>query len=208
MKEEQEYIQDLAEIRSIMERTTKFKLLSGWAGILAGIFALTGAGIAHPYYEMVKPDQQGLLGSEGSIPASFLKIILIALVVLALSASTAIYFSFKKARQRGEKLWNATTKRLLVYMGVPLVAGGLLILIFIAKGLFGFLAPISLIFYGLSLYNASKLSHDAIKILGLVQISLGLIGAYCVEHGWLFWSLGFGVAHILYGIFLQYKYER
>ena len=47
MKEQQDYIQDIAEIRSMMERSSKFLSLSGWAGILAGLIALGGVAVAH-----------------------------------------------------------------------------------------------------------------------------------------------------------------
>ncbi|MFU8859295.1 MAG: hypothetical protein ACNA8K_02625 [Cyclonatronaceae bacterium] len=36
MKQQQDYIREIAEIRSMMERSVKFLSLSGWAGILAG----------------------------------------------------------------------------------------------------------------------------------------------------------------------------
>ncbi len=40
------YSDDLAHIRSMMERSSRFLSLSGWAGILPGIFALAGLSIA------------------------------------------------------------------------------------------------------------------------------------------------------------------
>ncbi|MGK7368670.1 MAG: hypothetical protein ACNS64_00540, partial [Candidatus Halalkalibacterium sp. M3_1C_030] len=49
MKEERDLSRDIAEIRSMMERSTKFMSLSGWAGIMAGIYALVGVWIAHTY---------------------------------------------------------------------------------------------------------------------------------------------------------------
>ena len=42
MRKEKNYIQDIAEIRSMMERSSKFLSLSGWAGAMAGIYALIG----------------------------------------------------------------------------------------------------------------------------------------------------------------------
>ena len=47
MKEIQEYEKDIASIRTIMERSAKFISLSGLSGVLAGIYALTGATIAY-----------------------------------------------------------------------------------------------------------------------------------------------------------------
>src|SRR5690349_5388540 len=46
MKNEQDYIQDIAEIRSMMERSSRFLSLSGWAGVMAGLYALAGAYVA------------------------------------------------------------------------------------------------------------------------------------------------------------------
>jgi hypothetical protein len=91
---------------------------------------------------------------------------------------------------------------------VPLAAGGLLILILLFKGLIGLITPFTLLFYGLALYNSSKFTYNEVGSLGLIQIGLGLVSAYFVELGLLFWTLGFGVANIIYGIYLHYRYER
>jgi hypothetical protein len=93
-------------------------------------------------------------------------------------------------------------------MAVPLIVGGLLILVMISRGLVGLVAPMSLIFYGLALYNASQFTYEEVRSLGLIQIVLGLLGAYFVSYGLLFWAIGLGVAHIVYGIYMHYRYER
>ncbi|MCK7509005.1 MAG: hypothetical protein MZV70_36550 [Desulfobacterales bacterium] len=93
-------------------------------------------------------------------------------------------------------------------MSVPLVAGGLLILVLISKGLIGLIAACTLLFYGLALYNASQNTYAEVKTLGLIEIGLGLISSYFVEYGLLIWALGFGIVHIIYGIYMYYKYER
>jgi hypothetical protein len=78
----------------------------------------------------------------------------------------------------------------------------------ISRGLVGLVAPMSLIFYGLALYNASQFTYEEVRSLGLIQIVLGLLGAYFVSYGLLFWAIGLGVAHIVYGIYMHYRYER
>jgi len=208
MKEEKDYIRDIADIRSMMERSSKFLSLSGWAGILAGIYALSGAFIAYNFLDF-NPDQiiSDTLNS-GSSSSSLLKVILLALLILILAISTASFLSYRKANKRGEKIWNPTTRRLLVNMAVPLVTGGLLILVLISKGLIGLVAPSTLLFYGLAIYSASKFTYDEVKILGFIEIGLGLISAYFVEYGLLIWALGFGVVHIIYGIYMYYRYEK
>ncbi len=45
MKEEKDYIRDITEIRSMMERSSKFRLLSGWAGITALVSKVMEYGI-------------------------------------------------------------------------------------------------------------------------------------------------------------------
>jgi hypothetical protein len=204
MKEEQDYIRDIAQIRAIMERSSKFLSLAGWAGIMAGLYALAGAYIAYEILEF-NPDR---LIYDLPQSSSLQKVIGLAIIILLLAIGTAILLSYNKATKRGEKLWNAIVKRLVINMAVPLVVGGLLILILISKGLIGLIAPFTLLFYGLALYNAGRFTYELIKSLGLIQISLGLLSAYYIEYGLLYWALGFGVAHILYGIYMHYRYER
>lgn len=208
MKENKDYIRDIAEMRSMMERSSKFLSLSGLAGVMAGIYALIGAYIAYKIFYF-NPDEivYNTIRS-GSVSSSLLQVILLAVLILVLALGTAIFLSYKKASKRGEKLWNPTAKRLMINMSVPLVVGGLLILILISKGLIGLIAPFTLIFYGLALYNASKFTYEEVRSLGLIEIALGLVSAYFVGYGLLFWALGFGVVHIIYGIYMHYRYER
>jgi hypothetical protein len=207
MKAEQDYIRDIAEIRSMMERSSKFLSLSGWAGIMAGIYALAGAWIAYKTFYF-KPDEIYYGLNSGTVSFSLMKVVLLGVIILVLAIGTAIFLSYKKASKRGEKLWNAGTKHLLSSMAVPLIAGGLLILILIAKGLIGLIAPFTLIFYGLALFSASQFTYKEVKSLGLIEIALGLISAYYIGYGLLFWAVGFGAVHIIYGIYMHYRYEK
>jgi hypothetical protein len=205
MNEKPDYARDITEIRSMMERSTKFLSLSGLAGVMAGIYALAGAYVAYQVLDF-NPGDHHTTGNEAD--GSLWKIVAVAVAVLVLALGTAIYLSKKKAVKSGEKFYNATARRVISAMLVPLVAGGLLMLALFTKGLTGLLAPCSLIFYGLALYNTSKFTYDEVKTLGLIEIALGLISAYYVGFGLLCWALGFGVVHIIYGIYLHYKYER
>lgn len=208
MKQEKDYSRDLAEIRSMMERSSKFLSLSGWAGIMAGIYALAGAYIAYAVFGFNPAEITDSTIVAGSLSSGLQKIFFLAILILILTLSTAIFLSNNKAKKRGEKLWNPTAKLLLVNMAVPLIVGGLLILILISKGLIGLVAPFTLLFYGLAIYNASKFTYDDFKILGLIEMGLGLGSSYFIRHGLFFWALGFGVVHIMYGIYMHYKYER
>lgn len=208
MKDTQkDYARDLAEIRSMMERSSKFLSLSGWEGVLAGLYALAGAYIAHSVYGFAPSepfyDYLALRGSGGA-----LMVIGIAGLVLIMALSTALFFASRKAAKQGEKAWNPTSRRLLASMAVPLVSGGLVVMLLVREGLLGLVAPLMLIFYGLSLYNASRYTIAEVKVLGFVQIALGLINLMMLGYGLLFWAIGFGLMHIVYGIFMHIRYER
>lgn len=204
MEKERDYIQDITEIRSMMERSSKFLSLSGLAGVMAGIYALTGAYIAYSVFNF---NPQEIIYS--SVDASSLSmVIFIAVAVLILAISTAIFLSWKKANRRDENVWSATSRRMVANMIVPLAAGGIFILVLFSKGLLGLIAPSTLLFYGLALYNASKFTFDDLKFLGGVQIMLGLLGTWFIEYSLLLWAIGFGVVHIVYGIYMHLRYER
>ena len=93
-------------------------------------------------------------------------------------------------------------------MAIPLATGGIFCLIMVVQGYTGMVAPATLVFYGLALVNASKYTFEHIKYLGLVQISLGLLAAVFINHGLLFWALGFGVVHITYDTIAYFTFEK
>lgn len=203
MKEERDYLQDLEEIRSMMERSSKFLSLSGWAGVMAGFYALAGAWIAYDRYSFA-PDRLAY----DTLPPELPQVMMVALLVLILALGTAIGLSYRKAEREGESVWNAASRRLLASMAVPLVAGGLLLLLLLSNGLIGLMAPLSLLFYGIALYNAGNITYKEIKYLGLIQIVLGLAGTWFIAYSLLLWAIGFGAVHIIYGIAIHYRYER
>ena len=208
MKTEQEYIKDLTEIRSMMERSSKFLTLTGWPGIMAGVYALVGAYIG---YRLFYTDADGAVFNTfilQDISANVWNIFLLGLLILALAVGTAVYIPYHKAKHTGEKLWNAAARRMVYNMAIPLITGGIFILIIFFKGLLALVAPLTLIFYGLALLNASKYTYDEVKLLGMTQIGLGLIATYFIGYGLLFWALGFGVVHIIYGIYMHLNYEK
>jgi hypothetical protein len=206
--EKEDYVSDIAAIRSMMERSSRFLSLAGWAGIMAGIYAIVGAYIAY-FMLGFNPVTISYESADKIAPYFNLNTVMVlAITILIMSIGTAAILSGKRANSKGEKIRSATTRRLLINLTIPLFVGGLLILILISKGLIGLLAPFTLIFYGLAQYNASKFTFEEMRTLGLIEIVLGLAGTYFIEYGILLWALGFGVVHIVFGIYLHYKYEK
>jgi hypothetical protein len=207
MKEIKEYEKDLASIRMMMERSVKFISLSGLAGVLAGIYALLGAAAAYliAHYP-ISPFQYRIYSVRES--DVMLKLLGVALVVLLASAITGVYLSNRKARKHGVHLWNTATKQVFFNLAIPLFSGGAFILVMLATGHYGLAAPACLIFYGLALIQGSNNLFEEIRYLGYCEIILGLISAALPGYGLIFWALGFGVLHIVYGLIMYNKYDR
>ena len=93
-------------------------------------------------------------------------------------------------------------------MCIPLGAGGIFCIALINHHLSILLSAAMLLFYGLALFNSSKFTMPEIRVLGLLQIILGLIACFLPGYGLILWSLGFGVLHIIYGAILWNKYDR
>lgn len=204
MENREKYLEDLHEIRKIMHQSSRFISLSGISGILAGIYALIGAWLA---YQTIYEGQDYLAYRKANLTTqNLIALFSIALAVIVLSILSGIYFTTRKARKENQKLWDIQSKRLIVNMLIPLATGGILCLIFIAKGFIGIVAPLTLIFYGLALVNASKYTLNEIRGLGLIEIVLGLMAAYFIGYGLLFWAIGFGLLHIVYGIFMHLRH--
>lgn len=196
------YLKDIQDIKKMMDRSSQFLSLSGLSGVMAGIYALAGAFAAKQVYDTNSGDY---ITFESY---SFKMILLIAAAVLVLSVTTAIILTFRKAKSDGESIWNSASKRLLVNFLIPLCTGGIFAVLLIKNQYYGLIAPITLIFYGLSLINASKYTVRDVRYLGLTIIILGLCSTAYMGYGLEFWALGFGVCHIIYGAMMHFKYDR
>lgn len=208
--EAKDYLQDIQDIKNMMSKSSQFLSLSGLSGIMAGIYALIGAYFANSLlssyneteYEMSRvayhPTEEELTRN----------LFIIALIVILLSILSGLILSAKKAKKQGEHLWNETSKRLIINFGIPLVTGGIFALLLLEKELYGIIAPITLLFYGLGCVNASKHTFRDVRYLGITLILIGLIATYFEGYGLVFWALGFGVCHIIYGSMMYFKYDR
>ncbi len=205
--EEKDIHSELASIRSLMERSSRFLSLSGLSGVMAGIYALIGAFIG---YGIVKEKYISLTISDSYLdnPLIYHQLLLIAGIILLLSILTCLILSIREAKKKGENYWNPVSKRLIISTAIPLFTGGLLIIILFLKAEYSLIASACLIFYGLSLISASQYTFSDVKWLGFCQITLGLLAALSPESGLILWAFGFGVLHIIYGTVMHFKYNR
>ena len=203
--------EDLQAIRDIMERSSKFLSLSGLSGIFAGVCALVGAAIAWFFIlDSGQVQYSEFISSAGGTSTSGIGFNLAfdALLVLAFAFLGAVYFSFRKAQKAGQQFWTMSTRRLLFHLLLPLVSGGILILLLILRNKIDMVVPFMLVFYGLALVSAGKFTFSEIHYLGLTEIVLGILAAVFINYGLLFWTIGFGLMHIVYGTVMYYRHER
>ncbi|MCK5135904.1 MAG: hypothetical protein KAR19_08985 [Bacteroidales bacterium] len=196
MESSEKHLKDIAVIKQMMERSSRFISLSGWSGIGAGFFALLGTAVAWRYM------------AEDEDLSTEIFLIVDWAIVLILALVSSFFFSWRKARKQGEKFWSPVTARLVWIMMIPLFTGGALSIIFIYQDLFQLVAGITLIFYGLALVNAGRFSHRETVVLGITEIIVGIAAILWHRYGLYFWGIGFGLFHIIYGIALYYKYDR
>ncbi len=200
-------IKDISQIRKLMEKSTKFISISGLSSVLIGIYALLGA--AYAYYEVYGFDSQaGYRDHYVNEPLVITKLMVAALIVLAASIATGIVMAKRKAKRLQQPIWNKTSKDLLFAIIIPLVTGGIFSLLLIQRGMFFAVSSSLLIFYGLALVAAGNFTFKEVKGLGVCEILMGLLALAFPGYGIVFWTLGFGVLHIIYGIIVHNKYDK
>jgi hypothetical protein len=199
MENKLDYSDDIKTIKKIMEESSRFLSLSGLSGLLAGILAVLGGIIANSAIKKIEISQD----------VSSLKFLLFsdALLVLLFALAGGFYFSYRNARRKGQLIWSPVSKRLLLNLFIPLIAGGFFVMILYIGNQWSLIVPSMLIFYGLALINACKFTYNEVFYLGLAELLTGFIASFFQGFPLLFWILGFGFLHIAYGLIMYRKYK-
>jgi FtsH-binding integral membrane protein len=192
---------DIKMIREMMEKSSKFLSLSGLTGVIAGMAAILGAAFAY-FYLLRDPSL-----TDYSRMQETMILLADALIVLLVSVGSGIYLSVRKAKKNNQPLFNKVTLRTIYSLAIPLLTGGIFALIYLFRGDISIVVSSTLIFYGLALVNVSRYTYGEVHYLGLTEIVLGLLAAIFVRNGIIFWTIGFGVCHIIYGFIMYKKYD-
>lgn len=211
MKEKEATIEDIKVIRRMMEDSSKFLSLSGLSGVAAGFVAVIGAVIAYWF----------VLDGGGNTYDEYMKglkhtntnqvrlgLIVVAAVVFIVAVSLAYFFSWRKSRKSELPFWTASTRKVAWNLCFVLFIGGVFSLILMYHENIRLVASVMLIFYGMALLMAAKYTLRDIQYLGYTEIGLGLLAGVFLNYGLVFWTLGFGVFHIVYGVSMYLKYDR
>ncbi|MBC7552907.1 MAG: hypothetical protein H7257_02900 [Taibaiella sp.] len=203
-------LEALKDIRSIMDRSSRFVSLSGMSGIWAGLTACAGAAIAYTWLR--KPEFSYIGAPTVGTPENFdsftIKLMFLGIMVFLVAFAGAFYFTLKKARKHKHTLWTNASKQLILHLFYPLFAGGVFSVSFIYNGCGMFVGPACLAFYGLALISASRHTLSDIRYLGMLEVALGCCSLFLPGFGLYFWGFGFGVLHIIYGAMMWTKYDK
>jgi hypothetical protein len=205
--ENHQILDDLSQIKGILEARTQFRTLSGLSGVVAGLWALGGAYVAtqiiynadHIIYDDIRAGVNSVdLGA----------LMLVAVVTFLGALSTGIFFSVRNAHRLRTKFWNPVAAKLILNFSIPMAMGGVFLLALLYRGYYMLVAPTCLVFYGLALVNASNYTYSDIRKLGLAMLATGSVSLFLPGYGLYCWAFGFGVLHIVYGGIMYFKYEH
>ena len=112
MKKTKDYLEDISEIRNIMERSSNFISLSGLSGVLAGVYAIIGSFVAYRivYVESAIFDfRKDYIDQQATIQ----NLAILAIVVLVLAIGSGIYLTHKKNKTTHLSLKDAGIRNLI-----------------------------------------------------------------------------------------------
>lgn len=214
--EHKEQLSQIKDIKEMMDKASRFSSLSGLAVIISGILAILGAFLIYSDMEFVLKDGKLISYSQlinSDVGAEDLKrkiefLLAIGSLILMLSILITYILSKRKAKKEKAEFLNPTFKRATKALFIPVITGGIFSLLLINNQAIGMVAPATLIFYGLGLINASKYTYSEVEILGYIELVLGIVASYFMGMGLLFWMLGFGICHIVFGLIMYFIYDR
>lgn len=198
--------EDLSHIRFMMERSSRFISLSGLSGVFAGFTALLGG--IYVYLLFKENGIDYFDGTSKMYSVAFVyELLYTGIVILFLALLFGIFFTIRKSKKYDLPIWTSATKNMLFNLAIPLAVGGVFCVALFVYEMYVLIAPVTLLFYGLSLINAEKYTLTDIKYLGFCELILGCIALFSLGYGLLFWILGFGILHIVYGLLMFKKYK-
>src|SRR5438552_5346686 len=190
----QQAARTLEVIRTLMERTTQYQLLTARAGLAAGTLAGLGA-LAFLWLDAKNPWHFG--GVWGAVFLGSL---------LATCIGTAA-----RSRQQGERVWSRQAKTVVLALAPSLFAALVLSVFFFAQGgeQYLWLPGVWMLCYGQGALATAAYAPAPIRELGLAVLFLGGL-TLSLGPGMAVWMMGlvFGVRHIALGAALMAAERR
>jgi hypothetical protein len=182
-------IDNLRFIRDTMESSAAFTAVPGWAGVGMGASALVAA-----WYASRQPTTELWLTiwmAEGMI-----------------AVLLGCFGLIEKAARTGASLQSAPARKFALSFAPPLVVGALLTAALWRAGSRDLLPGLWLMIYGTAVVTGGAFSVRAVPAMGAVFITLGAIALTLPPaFGDVMLATGFGLAHIVFGLYVARKYR-
>lgn len=207
-----EALETLHEIKNMMEKSSRFQSISGLSIIIVGLYACLTTLIVYGITNATTscrfiPEQW--INFSLNTPHNLFIGIMWTVVLFLISFGTIVLMAWHKSKKH--QLRFVIDRRLLqmiFHFILPIGIGGVLCLALIMQGHYGLTSSLMLLFYGLALVNCQHYTYPTLQFLGYAEILLGIIDCFVVNQALLFWFLGFGILHIIFGIFYIIKHEK
>lgn len=188
----------------MMERSSRFMSLSGFSGVIIGIMACLYVawlhyGLGYHFWQKNVLSIMEVRGQELMIGS-----MLLLLLSLLFSMALTVY----RTKRKQQQIWTKNVREMMLSIALPLGVGASLIYLDGYDYFLDSFFQITLLCYGLGLFAASRYTYSELRYMGAAQIALGILGTAFQSYVLLFWVLGFGLLHILYGVQMYRKYER
>jgi hypothetical protein len=179
--------ENLRYIRAAMERASAFTAVSGIGGIIMGAIALAAAGVA-------------------AVQTTTLRWLVVWLIALALSMLVNAWAIVSKARRVKQPLSGGLARRFGLALAASLAPGAVLTVALWTHDVPELLPAVWLSCYGAAVVAAGTMSVAAVPIMGALFLLLGIGAALAPFLGdWLL-AAGFGVLHIIFGIWIARRH--
>ena len=192
----------LRVIRQAMERSTKHSTLSGLSGVIVGLFALAGCLLTQTVVRGVAPT---------SIAWKFLFLGVWAAVFL-LSLATDIVLTKRRAARFGKTAFSPLGKHLTRAAAPGFLAAMTFSLFYVQnpESMGPYIYGAWMLCYAVSLLSVGMFSIREVSGLGWAFLAAGFL-TLLIPQGWFIgpramMAVTFGGFHILYGLWMGYKY--
>lgn len=169
-----------------MESASTFTALSGWGLFAVGVVGLLAAFLA---WRAGAPEKLTIW-----LPA--------ALVGIACAGIA----NASKARRLQMPLWSGSFRKVAWVMTPVLLAGALVTFALVGANVRYLLPGTWLALYGAGVTAGGTFSLRAVRWMGLALIVLGGLALRVPQQGIVFLAVGFGILHIMFGLYLVAKH--
>ncbi len=179
---------NLRFIRGMMERAGTFTAVSGWGQVVIGVTAIGAA----------------LIAARQTLPWAWLAT---WVAEGGIAAGISVSSMAVKAHAANMPLLSGPMRKLVLSFSPSMLAGAVLSAVCVHIGMFSVLPGVWLLLYGAAVVSAGTYSVRSVPVMGSAFMVLGaaaLVAPAAAQTGLLI--AGFGVLHILFGLWIARRH--